>query len=151
MQIINKIKEAIKERYLSSEIAKNSMWSVCGNIISLTILLLCGVVIARVVGKEIYGQYGTVKSLMTSFASFAAFGLGYGSTKLISNHISGAKGLYKKMLKIVILVSIIIGIILCVISKPLSVLMDKPELHTYFLYIGIMDGLKWHSCWLQDV
>lgn len=142
MQAINRFKGALKENYLSSEIAKNSMWSVCGNIISLTILLLCGIIIARVVGKEIYGQYGTIKSLMTSFASFAAFGLGYSSTKLISNHISGAKGLYKKMLKIVILVSAIIGIILSVISKPLSLLMEKPELHTYFLYIGILFFLK---------
>lgn len=142
MQVINKIQRAIREKYLSSEIARDSMWSVCGNVISLTILLFCGVIIARVVGKEVYGQYGTVKSLMTSFASFAAFGLGYSSTKLISNRISGAKGLYKKMLRIVILVSLIIGIILSFISKPLSILMDKPELHTYFLYIGVLFFLK---------
>ena len=54
------------KRARNSALAKDSFWSVFGNAISMLILMICGIIIARVVGKELYGQYGTVKNLMTS-------------------------------------------------------------------------------------
>src|SRR5574344_2163110 len=90
------LKETIKQfidRARNSSLAKDSFWSVFGNAVSMLFLMICGIIIARVVGKEIYGQYGTVKNLMTSFASLAAFGFGYSSTKLISSDSSKYGGI----------------------------------------------------------
>ena len=79
---------------------------------------------------------------MTCFASFAAFGLGYSSTKLISGGIAYTKGYSRKALLLSVFISFVVCVILMFISKPIAVLLDKPELETFFLYVAILFSLK---------
>jgi O-antigen/teichoic acid export membrane protein len=47
-------------------------------------LLLSSLMIARVLGVEVYGEYGIIRSTVNMFAVFAGFGLGLTATKHIS-------------------------------------------------------------------
>ena len=129
-------------RLLSTKIAKDSVWSVGGNAISLLILLISGIIISRMVGKDAYGQYGTVKNLMMAFASLVAFGFGYSSTKIISSKNEITRGTSWAIIKIVFFIGIILNIILFYLSKPLAVFLNKPDLETFFVAIGILMILR---------
>ena len=130
------------ERVKSSSLAKDSFWSVFGNAVSMLILMICGIIIARVVGKDVYGQYGTVKNLMTSFASFAAFGFGYSSTKLISGEVLKYRGISLAAPKVVTGISFSIFLLILCFASPISVFLGKPDFKTFVFYIGILMFLK---------
>ena len=139
------IKETIQSfvvRAKNSSLAKDSFWSVFGNAVSMLILMICGIIIARVVGKEMYGQYGTVKNLMTSFASLAAFGFGYSSTKLISSDVSKYKGISIAAPNLVTGISAILFLFFLYFATPISEFLNKPDFKTFIIYIGILMFLK---------
>lgn len=130
------------EKIRQSSIAKDSLWSVGGNVFSLFLLLISGIVIARLIGKEAYGQYGAVKNMMTAFASLTAFGFGYSSTKIISSKQTMSKGESSAILKMVLIIGIIFNVTLIYIAKPLANMLNKPDLNTYFIAIGLLMLLR---------
>lgn len=134
--------QQIIARVKNSTLTKDSFWSILGHAVSMFILVICGIIIARVVGKEIYGQYGTVKNLTTSFASLAAFGFGYSSTKLISSSSSQYGGISIYIPQIVSGISIIIFCFFLFFATPISNFLNKPDFKTFIVYIGILMFLK---------
>ncbi len=141
MSVKNTINHFI-ERAKTSNLAKDSFWSVFGNAVSMLLLMICGIIIARVVGKEIYGQYGTVKNLMTSFASLAAFGLGYSTTKLISSDSAKYSGTSIMGTTIVSGISTILFLLFLIFSTQIANFLNKPDFKTFIIYIGILMFLK---------
>lgn len=77
----------IKNKLLNSKFFKDSFWAVFGNGIGNALMLFAGILIARFLGKDLYGEYGVVKTTMFYIASFATLGLGFTSTKYIANAI----------------------------------------------------------------
>lgn len=75
-EIIDKIRR--------SDIAKDSSWAVIGSAIGKALSMIAGIVIARLLGAEVYGEYGMIKSTLAYMATFSTFGLGYTSTKYIA-------------------------------------------------------------------
>lgn len=139
------VREPIKQfidKARKSNLAKDSFWSVFGNAVSMLILMICGIIIARVVGKEIYGQYGTAKNLMTSFASLAAFGFGYSSTKLISSDSFKYGGISVSAPRIISGISVAIFLVFLFFATPISNFLNKPDFKTFIVYIGILMFLK---------
>lgn len=45
---------------------------------------MAGIVVARFLGKEMYGEYGMIKNTLVSIAIFSTFGLAYTTTKYIA-------------------------------------------------------------------
>ena len=80
MQRIN----IIKERILQSKLLKDSFWALIGNGVGDFLLLVSGILIARFLGRDLYGEYGVVKTNMFYMAGFSTFGLVYSSTRYIS-------------------------------------------------------------------
>lgn len=74
----------LKERLLKSKLFRDSFWAIFGNGLGNAFMLLAGILIARYLGKDLYGEYGIVKTTMLYIASFATFGLGFTSTKYIA-------------------------------------------------------------------
>lgn len=77
--------KSLKKKFLKSKLFKDSFWAVFGNGLGNGIMLLAGIIIARFLGKDLYGEYGFVKSTMFLIASFTTFGLGFSTTRYISN------------------------------------------------------------------
>lgn len=72
--------------FFKSQLIKDSVWSLVGNVFSKGLSLLSGIVIARFLGKDIFGEYGMIKNTLISLALFSTFGLGYTVTKFIAEY-----------------------------------------------------------------
>ncbi|WP_027138121.1 oligosaccharide flippase family protein [Gaetbulibacter saemankumensis] len=66
------------------KLLNDSFWSLFGNVINKGLAIMAGIIVARVLGKDVFGEYSIIKSTMTSAALFSNFGLVYTSTKFIS-------------------------------------------------------------------
>ncbi len=107
---------AIKKMGLYNRLLNDSFWSLTGNILGNGFLLGSGIVIARFLGKDSYGEYGIIRSTILSIAVFSTFGLGYTSTKFIAEY-KNLKPQYIKLVlsyfnRISLLVSCILALIL---------------------------------------
>lgn len=74
----------IIDKIRHNAIAKDSSWAVLGSAIGRALSMVAGIVIARLLGAEVYGEYGMVKSTLAYVATFSTFGLGYTATKYIA-------------------------------------------------------------------
>ena len=72
---------SLYQKIKTNKLAKDSFWSIFGNGLGNLLLLIAGIIIARFLGKDLYGEYGIVKTTMFYIAAFSTFGLGYTSTK----------------------------------------------------------------------
>lgn len=150
----------LKQRLLNSKLFKDSFWAICGNGIGYGLLLLAGIIIARFLGKDAYGEYGVVKSSMFYIATFATLGLGYTGTKFIASAIQTnskyTKSIVRDSMKITIGFSGFIALLLLLFADNLADFVDSPSLVNAFralagvivfraittTQIGILAGFK---------
>ena len=111
---------------------KDSFWAVFGNGLGNGFLLLAGILIARFLGKELYGEYGVVKTTMFYIASFATLGLGVTSTKYIATLLNSkpihVKNVIHDAMTITVIFSSIIAIIIFIIAPFIANLLNEEQL-----------------------
>lgn len=121
---------------------QDSFWAVFGNGIGNFLMLLSGILIARFLGKDLYGEYGVVKSTMFMMALFATFGLGDTSTKFIAEYLekdrSQVFAIIRSSFKIVFVFSFIICFTLFFISDWLAAYVKVPHLSAAFRFLGVI-------------
>lgn len=126
----------IKQKLLNSRLFKDSFWAVFGNGIGNALMLLSGILIARLLGKDLYGEYGVVKSTMFYIASFATFGLGFTSTKYIAQYIGEQKQYVKSIMRDSITITMafsgLIALVLILFAQQLANFVDTPSLKIAF-------------------
>lgn len=132
----------ILNRIIKSQFVKDSSWTVIGSGLGNGLLLIGGIIIARLLGKDIYGEYGVVKSTMFYIAAFSTFGLGYTSTKYIAQYVEDHRdklySVINSTFKITLFNSILLGILVFIFSSPLANFLDTPQLALPFKYLGII-------------
>jgi O-antigen/teichoic acid export membrane protein len=69
-----------------NKLLSESFWALSGNIVFRGLSLLSGIVIARILGADVYGEYGIIKNTLIYMGFFSTFGLGYTSTKFIAEY-----------------------------------------------------------------
>lgn len=144
----------------SNPLFKDSFWAVFGNGLGNALMLLAGILIARFLGKDLYGEYGVVKTTMFYVATFATFGLGLTSTKYVSdfcqNKCEYVKSVVYDSLKITLGFSLIIAGLLAFFSDNIAGYIETPNLANAFrllavvivcralstTQIGVLSGLK---------
>jgi O-antigen/teichoic acid export membrane protein len=103
-------------RLLGSKLINDSFWSLFGNVIFRGLFLISGIIIARFLGKDIFGEYGIIKSTIISIATFSTFGFGYTATKYVSefknNNPDKLKSIIYYSTKITLFVSSVVAILL---------------------------------------
>lgn len=90
-----------------------AFWTVLGGGISRVSFLFSSILIARLLGKETYGEYGFLKSTILMFVVFGGDAIGLTAAKFVSQYI--AKGLLKEATRIIrfsLYISLIIGLVL---------------------------------------
>lgn len=65
-------------------LAKGVFWSMAGAVISRCLMLCAAVLVARMLGKTIFGELGMIRSTVGMFGIFAGFGLGLTATKHVA-------------------------------------------------------------------
>ena len=111
---------------------KDSFWAVFGNGLGNGFLLLAGIIIARLLGKDLYGEYGVVKTTMFYIASFATLGLGVTSTKYIASLLSSkpfhVKNVIHDAMSITVIFSSIIAFVIFVMAPCIAKLLNEEHL-----------------------
>jgi O-antigen/teichoic acid export membrane protein len=79
---------AYKEKIVASpfgyRLAKGAFWSLIGNLISRGLGLISSIIVARLLGKTGYGEWGIIQGTVSMFGTFAGLGLGITATKYVA-------------------------------------------------------------------
>lgn len=92
---------------LRRSLATGAFWSLVGAVLSRGFVLLASIVIARLLGKVGYGQWGLVLSAATMFAGLASLGLGLTATKHIAELRKSDRLRAGRTLSLVLVISLI--------------------------------------------
>ncbi len=74
----------IKTSPLGYRLARGVFWSMAGAVISRGLMLAATVLVARMLGRTVYGELGMIQSTVGMFGVFAGFGLGLTATKHVA-------------------------------------------------------------------
>lgn len=77
-------RKRIEKSPLGYRLAKGAFWSFAGAIIARGLGLASSYIVARLLGKEVFGELGILQSTVGMFQVFAGFGLGLTATKYVS-------------------------------------------------------------------
>lgn len=143
--ILARLKELLI-RLKTSRIFKDSFWAVFGNGVGYVLLLVSGMIVANFLGKDVYGEYGIVKTTMVYMASFAALGLGFTSTKYVAQYTSGNQSQIYSIIKSTIIIAFVssstISATLMLVANELAVFLGEPGLADPFRYLALIIVLK---------
>lgn len=67
-------------------LARGFFWSIVGTILSRGLMFIASILIARILGKTGYGEFGIIQSTVGMFGVFAGFGLGLTATKHVAQY-----------------------------------------------------------------
>lgn len=87
MYIFNFLKQTtkrIKESNIASRLASGAFWSLLGNIVGRGLVLLSFIIVARILGKQEYGEMGMIRSTIIMFSVFAGAGIGLTASRYIA-------------------------------------------------------------------
>src|SRR6266496_383991 len=70
----------------NSRFVSGIAWSGIGAVISRALSLLASVVTARVIGREMFGEFGIIQSTLCMFGTFAEFGMGLTANKYVAEY-----------------------------------------------------------------
>ena len=76
--------ERLQASPLGMRFARGVFWSLAGAILSRGLALLSSIIVARLLGKEGFGELGIIQSTVGMFGTFAGFGLGVTATKYLA-------------------------------------------------------------------
>jgi O-antigen/teichoic acid export membrane protein len=108
----------------------DSFWSIFGNAAGSSLALIAGIIVARFLGKDIYGEYGMIKSTLVNVAIFSTFGLGITATKFIAEakNRQHTRKIVFASTKITLVTSILFALLLFVFSKQIAAYLNAEHL-----------------------
>lgn len=123
---------------LVKRIIKGASWILIGTVLSKLILLLSSIVVARLLGKEQYGELGILRSTINSFSMMANMGLGITATKFIAENITSKKRDIGEVIGFTIILSVffatVIGLILVFFSDYVANIIASKHLKNEIIY-----------------
>ncbi|MFI3262880.1 MAG: oligosaccharide flippase family protein [Rikenellaceae bacterium] len=126
----------------SSSLFKDSFWALAGSFIGRGLSLVASIVIARLLGKDLFGIYGFARTTLLSIAVFSTFGLGYSATKFIAEYTKNKPYFIKSIIddfnRITITTSSIFAILIFIFSKEISVYLGSPEQFNSIRYLAVI-------------
>ena len=97
----------IREPNIGNRMAKGAFWLLSGTVISRGLMLVSSIIVANILEKTQYGEFGMIRSTVNMFAAFSGLGLGLMATKYVAEYLELDKG---KTGKIIGLSTIFAGI-----------------------------------------
>ncbi len=121
----------------------DSIWALLGNIIFKGLSLFAGIIVARILGKDIFGEFSIIKSTFISLGLFVSFGLGYTATKFVADYKDKypeqLRGIFHFIQKSVIIFSSLICCIVLVFAKKIAVdILENEALGQYLALVSIL-------------
>lgn len=152
-----KIVHQLFDKVHKNKFLNDSFWALLGSALGKALSLLAGIIVARLLGKEVYGQYGLLKSTLINISIFSTLGLGYTGTRFVAKNIdNGVSEIIRNIYRIALAFSFLVAILVFAFATPISVFIKAPEMNnalrfTAFIIvinavnstqIGILSGFK---------
>ncbi|MDC8105111.1 oligosaccharide flippase family protein [Chryseobacterium sp. PTM-20240506] len=142
----------LKSSEINKRIFNNSFWILIGNIVSKLSLLVSTIIMARIMNKEEYGQFGIIKSTILMFAMFAGLELGITATKYISQYKNLDKQKIERIVGLsnffAISISLIIALLIYFNSTIIASQIAAPQLtreikmSSFILFFSSINGIQ---------
>jgi len=110
----------LKDSSLAARLARGAFWSLAGTAISRGLGLLSSILVARLLGREIFGELGIVQSTAGMFGTFAGFGMGLTATKYVAEFRNQAPARTGRIIALSSLVAWCSGAVLAVLLYGLA-------------------------------
>lgn len=119
-------------RLQRSRLFSDSFWALLGSVIGKGLSLIAGIVVARFLGSELYGEYGVIRNTLTYIAIVSTFGFGYSATKFITEYLNNdkkkIKALKKKIEYFTFAFSGVLSIINYLLADKIAIVINAPHL-----------------------
>lgn len=120
------------DRLKKSPLFKDSFWALFGSFIGKGLSVLAGILVARFLGRDIYGEYGVLQSTLIQIGMFSTFGLGYTATKYVAEYNNSRKGQLRALISLLLWItffsSLILSILVFAFSEPIAMFIKAPQL-----------------------
>jgi O-antigen/teichoic acid export membrane protein len=77
-------RQRLAASHIGSRLARGAFWSLVGTVLARALGLLSTIIVARVIGKQGYGQLGIIQSTVEMFGIVAGFSMGITATKHVA-------------------------------------------------------------------
>ena len=118
---IDFIKAKINRSSLSKRLFEGMSWTLIGNVVGKFLQLLAFIFVARLVGKQEYGQISIIRSTLNMFLVFSSVGMGVTATRYIAMYRTSnphrAYEIYRFTKKTVIWLGMIISVVIFLLSS----------------------------------
>src|SRR5438552_5948956 len=81
---LKQLLQRIGDSPIGYRLARGMFWSMAGAVISRGLMFAAMVLVARMLGKKVFGELGMIQSTVGLFGTFAGFGLGVTATKHVA-------------------------------------------------------------------
>ena len=138
---------------IGKRIASGAFWSFTGTALAKLIVRISGIICARILGKELYGEFGMVRSTINMFVALGTAGLGMTATKYIAEFRQNSKERIASIFFITngfaLLTGLVITIlVLCLAEFLASYTLNSPHLvdairvGALLLFITVINGAQ---------
>ena len=126
--------QRVSPKVLSSDIGKRmaygAFWSMTGTALGKFLVLVSGIVCARILGKEVFGEFGMIRSTIGLFIVLGSAGIGITATRFISLYSSTEKGHSYSIYRLSFNFALCFGVILILCLFPLTDIISQQILHS---------------------
>lgn len=114
---LNYIKSKLADSPLLYRFARGSFWALVGGVGSRFFTLIANVLVARILGKTAFGEFGMVQSTMMVFGIMAGFGMGSTATRFIAQARYVDVNRVARIVNLTLFISFGFGLILTIICQ----------------------------------
>ena len=114
---------------LNKRLIKGSFWSILGGVVYKALMLLSSIIVARLIAKSEFGEYGLIRSTISMFAAFAGFGIGMTSTKYIAQYKKISKERTGRFIGITTLFGVFTSLLIVVVINIMAPYLAKETLN----------------------
>jgi O-antigen/teichoic acid export membrane protein len=105
----------VQQSPIGKRIVSGTFWSVVGNGFGKMFTFIAMIFVARILGKEAFGEFGLVRSTAMTFVTFSSFGIGLTATKYIAELLHSDKERVGRIIGLNYLLSFFMSLIITVI------------------------------------
>jgi O-antigen/teichoic acid export membrane protein len=123
---------------LRRSLASGAFWSLAGEIGLRSLTVLAGIVVARILGKHIYGQWGVIMGAAVMFGSLGGLGMATAAAKYIAELKKNDPMRAGRALSLILLIGLVGVLITSITCLCLAKLMAYRLYHAPELFIPLM-------------
>ena len=122
--LVERIDQTFNDKILSQRLRRGALWSGFGAVISRTLAIAASILVARLVGKNDFGEIGIIQSTIVMLSTFAGFGAAVMATRFVAlycrTHQQKAGSIIFLADSLTLVLSLVISLLFFIFSEPIA-------------------------------